>query len=209
MAIYLVSYHPLAEKRQGVRIAEKFGLPPYIDNSIRLEPDFQSLYPSISALCRTDKFAPKLYEGDVAIYITVKADYDSIGYRHWRLVGILKVKCRFETHESAADWYSQQNIPLPSNCMVKGNPPKPHNLIVPRKRHHHNPKLWDGMYRKRARNNSTFLACEALYLELFSPPIIQEIDYIDVFGRIPGTRNPPKITEQQYKNLIDQVDISL
>ena len=209
MPIYLVSYHPLAEKKKGFNIAINSGLPPYIDNSIRREPDFQSAYPSISALCRTDKFAPKLQHDDIAVYMTVKGDYESVGIRHWRLVAILLVTHRFETHESAAEWYLQRDLPLPSNCMVKDNPPQSHNLVVPRRKEHHYPRRWDAIYRRRARENSVFLACESLYLELNSPPIMLESDLQDIFGRIPGTRNPPKITENQFRKLTSILKIDI
>jgi hypothetical protein len=44
--------------------------PPFIDASCRREPDLESRYPSITALCREGHFAPHLHEGDVVAYMT-------------------------------------------------------------------------------------------------------------------------------------------
>src|SRR5260370_35243780 len=90
-----------------------------------------STYPSISALCRVKKFAPRLHEGDLAVYITCKGSYQDIKPSHWRLVAILEVLKRFESHADAADWYSSQGIALPRNCMVEGNPPLAIEMTAP------------------------------------------------------------------------------
>src|SRR5258708_709609 len=95
---YLCSYKPLVLTRAGCEASATFGLPPYIDSSCRREPDFESQHPSISALCRRRMFAPRLQEGDVVAYITVKAPYAPEVASHWRLVAILRVRRRFETH---------------------------------------------------------------------------------------------------------------
>ena len=91
MRIFLNSYRPLIRYVEGQQAISAFHLPPYLDYSCRREPDFMSTYPSISALCRVKKFAPRLHEGDLAVYITCKGSYQDIKPSHWRLVAILEV----------------------------------------------------------------------------------------------------------------------
>lgn len=102
MTIYLNSYHPLIQYAEGRKAIARYNLPPFIDYSCRGEPDFQSAYPSITALCRTDKFVPRLHEGDQIVYITVQGKYPGSEQLHWRLVAILDVFKRFESHDKAA-----------------------------------------------------------------------------------------------------------
>lgn len=131
MTIYLNSYRPLVRYYEGQKAIEKYNLPPFIDYSPRREPDFQSPYPSISALCRVDKFAPRLYEGDQVVYITVQGKYPGSEELGWRLVAILDVFKRFESHSEAALWYKSQGVALPRNCMVPGNDPDPIDMTAP------------------------------------------------------------------------------
>jgi hypothetical protein len=48
---FLCSFRPLAASVVGQRAANQFGLPRFLDASCRREPDFESAFPSISALC--------------------------------------------------------------------------------------------------------------------------------------------------------------
>src|SRR2546423_15125523 len=72
---YINTYHPLCENSSGKAAARRFDHPPFVDASCRREPDFESLRPSITALCRGEKFAPRLKVGDVVIYLTVRGRY--------------------------------------------------------------------------------------------------------------------------------------
>jgi len=196
---YLVSFKPLNINRYGRKAIENFGLPLYVDGSCRREPDFESKFPSISALCRFTKFAPHLNEGDTVVYITVKGKYNPFSYRHWRLVAILKILKRFDSHRDAAEWYTAQKIPLPSNCVVDGNPPlslekttglMPSTCCV-----------WDSIYRKRARECGVFLVCEPQFIELHQPPVLTEKVMREIFGKVPATQNPPKVSEAEFAQL--------
>jgi hypothetical protein len=40
-----------------------------------------------------------------------------------------------------------------------------------------------------------------LYVELNTPKQIDESDLHRIFGRVPGTRNPPEITQGQFTKL--------
>ena len=73
--IFLNSYNPLIKNGRGESVIEEHGIPPYVDDSCRREPDFESGYPSITALCRGRNFAPRVYESDLVVYMTTKGKY--------------------------------------------------------------------------------------------------------------------------------------
>lgn len=200
MTYYLASYHPLIMKPRGKSAIQQYGILPYVDDSIRREPDLEAQFPSITAICRADKFAPRLTESDTVVYITVKGSYPGYRDRHWRLAAILKVIKRFKSHKHAAKWYESRGLELPSNCIVPGNQP----LGLDRTSNKDgwpSARLWDAVYRKRTKTTPVFLACRATFLELSDPPIVTNELMHDVFGKRPSTRNPPKITEDQYEKL--------
>jgi len=125
---YLATYHPLTKRRSGREAVVRHALPGFIDGSCRREPDFESAFPSITATCRGANFAPRLHVGDRVAYLTVRGKYPGDTMPGWRLVAVLRVVERFESHEAAAEWYQTRGLALPSNCMVPGNPPKPFHL---------------------------------------------------------------------------------
>ncbi len=195
---YLCSFRPLAESPIGQLAVEQFKLPPFVDASCRREPDFASSYPSITALCRSSKFAPRLGIGDAVVYITRKANYFNAVQRHWRMVAILKVVASYPNHTSAAAWFTCRSLPLPSNCVVPGNPPLPLEMTD---RHRPDLRRWEAIYRLRARTWGVFHICESLFCDLHHPPAITDAMMMEVFGRIPNTRNPPAISELQFASL--------
>jgi len=154
--------------------------------------------PTISALCHGRNFAPRLHPGDDVIYMTKKERFADHSQPHRRLVAVLKVLHRFETHRQAANWFQSGGLALPNNCMVPDNP------CVPLDRTDlHEPSLreWDIGYLARSRKCGVFLVCDPVALDLYTPPIITDGDLVRVFGRIPGTRNPPSISEAQFDQL--------
>ncbi len=199
MTIFLNSYHPLIRYPEGQQAISKFNLPAYLDYSCRREPDFLSDYPSISALCRLKKFAPRLHEGDIAVYITCKGSYQGMKPAHWRLVAILEIFKRFESHTDAALWYTNQGLPLPKNCMVKGNPPLAIEMTAPITEFGTDLRRWDLAYQSRARQCGVFLASKPQFLEQYDPPIITEEIMYAAFNRIPGTQNPPAISFDEFE----------
>lgn len=195
---FLNTFKPLCLTATGRKAAQQYGLSPFIDSSCRREPDLEhSAYPSISALCRLKIFAPRLHPGDRVIYLTCKAPYGGQA-PHWRLVAALQVEQRFESHKEAAEWYRAQGLALPNNCWVPDYPPIPYERTCQVKPY----DLWDREYRARARLCGVFLACTALYTNCQAPPVMGDDDILAVFGRIPGTQNPPEITEHQYQSLM-------
>jgi hypothetical protein len=212
--LYLNTYAPLVSTRQGCEASEAFNLPPFIDGSIRREPDFENQYPSISCLCRGPNFAPRLRVGDVVVYLAKKGKYQS-QIPHRRLSAVLRVIHVFDNHGAAATWYRAQGLPLPSNCMVGGNPPNPldhshrHNEYsrLPEAQFHHN---WDMGYHARARKFPTFVVCEAIRRDLgWNAKEVHDADLLAVFGRVPATRNPGRLNISHWKDLMRQLGVSI
>ena len=220
--ILLNTYTPLCYTKYGRKAIEKYGFAPYIDCSCRREPDFVNPFPSITALCRGRGCAPRLNERDRIVYMTVKGNYDNFNERHNRLVAILEIYKRFESHEKAASWYKEQGIALPSNCLVEGNPPlsvdKTIGLksplmkrILKRSSEHQNKQLdahiaaWDKEYWDKCKKYPVFLTCKKIFLELQNPPIITSADLKKIFGRVPGTQTPPEISEEEYNTLVNKI----
>ena len=125
--IYLNSFQPLCLKKFGRYVVDINSLSAYIDGSCRREPDFQNPYPSTTSTYRAAGFAPRLYPQDVVVYMTTKGRFGRT-YLHNRLVAILQVIDRKESHEEAASWYQERKLPIPSNCLVPGNDPMPFNM---------------------------------------------------------------------------------
>jgi hypothetical protein len=216
MTICLNTYEPLVFTGTGRKSCKKHGFPSFIDSSCRREPDFESKYPSITALCRKDKFAPKREEGDIIIYLSYKGkyDFDFIQDRpdesHWRLVAILEVIQRCESHQEAADWYKDQerNLRLPYNCMIQGTEPfsldKTCSLASAGFK---SLREWDQSYWDTAQTYPVFLICKAQYLNLKDPPAMAEKMSCKLFGCTPkghphGTENPYcKIKQSQLNDL--------
>ena len=203
---FLVSYKPLVMNGRGKTAIRRFGFPPYVDHSCRREPDFESEFPSITAMCRRYNFAPRLNESDVAVYITVKGSYPGHRGRHRRLTAILRVIKRFKSHRQAAKWYQNRKLSLPSNCMVKTNPPLGLNKTSNPERHSR-VQSWDALYWKRSRENGVFLVCKPLFLDLQEPPVVTEEILCAAFGRVPGTRTPPKLSDVEYQKFTTLVGV--
>jgi hypothetical protein len=198
MAIWFNTYKPLCGKPRGEIAIEKFGLPRFIDHSIRREPDFESKYPSITSVCRKDKFIPRVAENDVVIYCTVQGRYLGIELPHWRFVAVLRVLKKLNSHELAAEWYRSRNIPLPSNCLVTGNNPRP--LIESTLESSPEEK-----YQKRVKEYQEFLVCEKLFTDLNLPEPIYKSDLFSIFGRVPPSQNPTSIEKSEAIRLIKHI----
>jgi len=210
---FLATFRPLVRSARGRSAIREHSLPPFVDGSCRREPDFESAFPSITATCRGGNFAPRLRVGDRVAYLTVRGKYLGDSERGWRLVAVLRVLHRFASHPVAAAWYEQQWQPLPSNCLVERNPPKVYELTngdppYEVKKHmmeEHDSvrliRLWDATYRKRIARWPVFLATKAEFVELSSPPALSEMQMCSIFGRVPATLNPPRITCEQLEEL--------
>ena len=197
--IYLNSFRPLCSTPSGRAAITEYGLPPFIDGSIRRDPDFELEFTSVTALCRKGKFAPKLCVGDRIVYLTCKGMYVGPAERHRRLVSVLQVCHKLDSHVAAQEWYEEHGQPVPSNCMVEGNLPRPYDQSSQQFPSH---AAWDREYRTRASNDPVFLVCVPLFKGLGTPPVVTDQDLFSVFGRIPGTQHAPNITVTEYDDLI-------
>jgi hypothetical protein len=197
---YLSTYRPLIHNQVGKEACRRFGHPPFVDSSCRREPDLESEYPSITAICHGRMFAPRLQVGDRVIYMTIKGSA-ARGLRH--IVTALEVVRRFECHADAAAWYRSKGLKPPSNCVVSGNPP----LGLAHTDHggskHGNVTCWDAIYQRRASRYGVFLVCKPLRrIDLHNPPAITDADLINIFGRVPATRTPPDVKETEFAALL-------
>ena len=217
--IRLNSFKPLCWSEIGKNAIAKYGLPPFVDNSCRREPDFESDYPPITTICRQELFAPNLCPNDIVIYITTQGKWFN-DYNHHRLVAILEVIEQRKNHESGFSFYTSNGYKLPSNCLVEENPPLEfdrtagdYQTIKDIKKYlgrdldkqdligKQRIKLWDNRYKERVKRNSVFNITKPIYINVHNPPVITDKSFKDIFGRIPNTRNPNKIQKTEFKEL--------
>lgn len=188
MRYYPNTYKPLCSTPEGLKAIEKYGYPRFVDHSIRREPDLQHEFPSITSICRGDKFAPRLNKNDVILYCTKKGKFLGIEKPHWCVIALLKVIEKFDSHEEAANWYKNKGLKLPSNCIVPGNDPLPldHSAgqIVG----------CETKYIDRVHENSVFLICKKLYCELKIPN--------PIFKSVPSTQNPKDISKEELLDIL-------
>ena len=197
---YLCSYWPLCKTAGGRQAVLKYGLPPYVNGLARREPDFEHRAPAITASSRGRNFAPRLRPGDTVVYVTTKGRWGEVRFSHWRLVAVLEVAHRFETHAEAARWYRRRRMDPPGNCVVEGNPPLPVALTLHHGRLHED--AWEDVCIARAAEVGTVLVCTPRFLALHDPPVVTQDDLLALFGTVPNTRTPPEITEAQLDRLL-------
>lgn len=210
---YINTYAPLVSSKAGIAASETHGLRPFIDGSIRREPDLEHACPSISCLCRAGKFAPRLETGDVVAYLTKKAKFKT-KVRHRRLTAVLQVHEVCESHKAAAKWYRKHNYALPSNCMVAGNMAnsldRSHRhwsggACVSEKQTH---QEWDAEYKRRAKEHPCFVICHIRFLKLtWDAPIVTDAHLVNVFGHVPSTQNPGALELRHHRKLMKALKI--
>ncbi len=205
---YLVTYSPLAINKVGREAAETYNVPPFVDGSIRREPDLEHPRPGISGLCRGTRFAPRLRIGDIVGYLARPNKYGR-NEKHRRLTALLRVDEVFDTHGLAADWYRCREMDLPNNCMVNGNPHTPltrsHGIHVDSRRLSGGrlTRKWDSQYRLRSRRVGTYVICTPLFVDVsWDAPIVLEETLLKAFGRVPGTQNPGRLDRGEFKRFV-------
>jgi len=231
MAYYLNSYRPLIWTKFGQQAANKHQLPYFLDASCRREPDFENLFPSMTAICRGSQGAVRLREGDFVAYATVKRNYEPAATSGRYLIGGFEAIMRCATHEAAADWYRVQGAPVPSNCFVAGNPPLAFDLTggysdsreyakdlwerdqdpdgVKAFNYAQRIQNWDASYRAiiegsaNKKGNSAFVITKPIRLELVAPPLLTEAAVTQIFGgKFPNTRSLQPIRKEQFEQLM-------
>lgn len=146
--------------------------------------------------------------------MTVKGNWLGVSNRHWRLVAWLEIGQVFPDHQTAARWYVNQRLAVPSNCMVPENFPLQldHTAIfVPknlRKLAKTSPKValraWDAEYKRRASKQSAFVVCTLICKDLHFPLQITDTDLTAVFGCVPATQTPRGYTAGEVSKLVQQ-----
>lgn len=207
---FLNSYDPLIGCSERTATIADRNIPPYVDRSCRREPDLESAFPSITALCRASLFVSRISKGDFIIYRTNKGKYENVRLRHWRIVALLEAIEVLASHDAAAEWYAQRRLPIPTNCMIRGNHPKPFEESFPRKS---TPpvttlRAWDGQYLKRARQCGIFVVCKPVFLDIRTPPVWTDADEDEVFRQRVGTRNPPAISMEQLQAIATRIGVT-
>jgi len=209
---FLATFQPLCHTAAGRTAVAEHGCPPFVDGSCRREPDFEAARPAITALSRGAQFAPRLRVTDHVAYLTTVGRYagadKAAGEEHWRLVALLRVAQRFESHADAAAWYARSRLALPRNLVVPGNPPLAFELTdggdadpereVPRA----TVKRWEVLHRARATEHGAVLVCDVIFRELTDPPAITRAEWQSWCGGVPRTRTPPVIMAPLWNRLL-------
>jgi hypothetical protein len=205
---YINQFRPLAETLHGRNAIAKHNLPPFIDASCRREPDLESQFPSITAICREEYFAPRLQEGDVVAYMTKDIVYPPETESARRLVAVLRVEKSWlehrsqrglEAHTQAAAWYQRQGLPVPSNCMVSDEGRMSMDRTDCFKS---DLEDWDAVYRLRAIKCGAFHACEKIFCDVNNPPRLTNPQLLEWFRTIPDTRSLPPLTPKDFATLL-------
>lgn len=217
-SVHLASFHPLCATRAGRRAVRELGLPPFVEGSCRRDPDLEHRWPAIAALNRGANFAPHLAVGDRVAFVTGRGPWLGQEVPHWRLVALVRVVERFEDHDAAARWYRRKRLPLPANLVVARNPPLraeatdgrwPGAGPAPDDRGAAAiARAWAAECRARSRKHGVVLACEALFREFAEPPSIRDRDWVTWIGRVPVTRNPPRIEGSAWNRLCARAGVA-
>ncbi|MFT5031869.1 MAG: hypothetical protein ACI9VS_004341 [Candidatus Binatia bacterium] len=208
VACYINEFRPLAETFPGRNAIAQHALPAFIDASCRREPDLESEFPSITALCRAEHFAPQLREGDVVVYVTKEFDYPPGTERSRRIVAVLRIlkswlehanRRGLKAHEQAAQWYREHKLRLPSNCMVHPDGCCP---LDQTDRYKANLEEWERAYRLRAIECGAFHACEPIFREVHNPPRLTTGQLHQWFGQIPNPRDQRPFPPEDFAKLL-------
>ena len=215
MDVYLNSFLPICANKFGRNSIISNSLQPFIDGSFRREPDFQNNFPAITQLCRPGKLVPRLKRGDLIIYITKKGNFGN-DYPHWRFIAILEVIYLCHNHFSAANYYHNYNIPVSQNIFCVKTSPFALNMthgICGFKHGNLSPtriiNLWDEFYKKLSLSHGQTAITKVWknHLYLVNPAILTKDTMLNIFGRIPGTQNPPKLTNAEWENFKNAMNI--
>ena len=209
MKCYLNQFRPLAYKAKGRVAISQNNLAPFLDASCRREPDFDSDYPPITALCRCGKFAPRLREGDIVAYITANFSWpqnDSPQPPFRCPAEVHKSWCNttgengIEAHRRAAKWYEDRGLAVPNNCMLPDNPPK---RLDESDRFIDNLDVWGtGVTECALVSMGTFMPARRSFCELYNPPQFGNEELVHWFGRRPGTRNPGALLKENFAKML-------
>ena len=203
MNFWINKYRPLAASRGGIAAASLAGHAPFVDGSHRREPYLSSDLATISSICRGRNFAPRLRVGDIVVYLTTKARYESDVGKSNRLTAVLEVTKTHPSHEAAAAWFDREGLPRPPNCVVDGDPGLTPSACIPCSADTR--EALEARYRTRSEQYPTYFVCRPLWLGLDSPPAVTDAMLMSALGQIPIVRTPTTWEREQVQSLLDQV----
>jgi hypothetical protein len=112
-------------------------------------------------------------------------------------------------HNAALDFYNQDNMAVSQNIIGKSTSPFPLDYTHGISAHNNSDtdalrviEKWNADYMFRAKQYPKVAITRVwngiLYLD--NPPIINHQMMKSIFGRIPGTQNPPKLSDGEWQN---------
>ncbi len=69
-------------------------------------------------------------------------------------------------------------------------------------------ELWNADYLEKSKKWGDFIVTKTIYKELFNPPVLTTDDMIRIFGKVPNTRNPKKISRDELKKIAKYAGIN-
>ena len=81
--------------------------------------------------------------------------------------------------------------------------PEKQNLIGERK-----VTIWNDKYLTKSKKWGDFIITKPIFRDLVNPPILSDDDMKKIFCKVPNTRNPNKVTKEQFKELAKHADIN-
>jgi hypothetical protein len=149
------------------------------------------------------------------IYITKLGKYSS-KQSHWKFIAVLEVIAISQNHNIAMAFYTNNNLPVSQNVMCSSTTPFPFDMSHGKCGFKINGLLpkqiinkWNARYQFRA-NHYPALAITQIWqnhIYLNNPSIIDHQMMQRIFGRIPGTQNPPKISATEWTNFRNELKI--
>ena len=213
MAIYLNTYYPINHTEYGRNACENFNIHPLEDGSIRREPDFTHQFPAISGLCRPGAMNQlNLQPGDIVIYKTNGSHI---------LSAILNIQQQFDDHQTAAEWFTKNNLSVPTNnitveCLPIHQSHALHFLGMVGRNEKSDRCLtntWNCDYIRRANNSNSsyFFITEPIYNAVLQNLVPD--NYINIAGvireyynRIPNTSwRPASLSQQCYDAILQLI----
>jgi hypothetical protein len=68
--------------------------------------------------------------------------------------------------------------------------------------------LWNNNYLTKSKKWGDFIITKPIFRELTDPPILTDDDMKKIFGKVPNTRNPNKMTKEHFKELVKYAGIN-
>jgi hypothetical protein len=94
-------------------------------------------------------------------------------------------------------------MPLPTNCLVRGTKPRPLAETEGFPSGIGSITDWEAMYQEIVKAYPRFIVTRSVFATLRRPAIVYPSDLLRIFGRMPSTQNPGKISRAEYLALLE------